>query len=319
MAPLYVLLGGTAALLVLGAVTGRSPVRHWPDALRRGLAAMFVVTGMSHFVGLREDLVAMVPPALPAAALMVTVTGVLELVGAAGLLWRRTAAWTAAGLAGLLVAMFPANVHAALSDVQLGGEPATALPLRAGMQVVYVAAAATVWATHRRAGAWVRTGAPRRHSSVGTVALPVAAGPAAGRRAPGVVLVSRLQLLRLRDVPGFLRASLLLRRAFRDAPGAMSLRLAASPSTGTFWTWSSWTDEGAMAGYTRSDAHREVMARYRERLQDSRFEALRPAGPTPLPRSWAEVRALVATPTRARASGHGERAKAGTGHDGHQA
>ncbi len=149
MVSLYVLLTSTAAFLVLGALIGRSPVHYWPTALRRGLAAMFVLTGVSHFVGLREDLIAMVPPALPAPALLVTVTGVLELAGAAALLWRRTAAWAAAGLGGLLVAMFPANVYAALSGVQIGGEPATALPLRTGMQVLYVAAVAAVWVTHR--------------------------------------------------------------------------------------------------------------------------------------------------------------------------
>jgi uncharacterized membrane protein len=146
---LYVLLASTAAFLVLGALTGHAPARYWPTALRRGLAAMFVLTGVSHFVGLREDLIAMVPPALPAPALLVTVTGVLELAGAAALLSRRTAAWAAAGLGALLLAMFPANVYAAVSGVQIGGEPATALPLRTGMQVLYVAAVAAVWVTHR--------------------------------------------------------------------------------------------------------------------------------------------------------------------------
>jgi uncharacterized membrane protein len=153
MAPLYVLLAATAALLVLGALTGRSPATSWPTALRLGLAAMFVVTGASHFVGLRADLIAIVPPALPAPGLLVTVTGVLELAGAAGLLWRRTAAWSAAGLAALLVALFPANVYAAMADVPLAGEPPTALPLRTLLQVVFVAAALAVWATSRRRGA----------------------------------------------------------------------------------------------------------------------------------------------------------------------
>ena len=165
MAPLFVLLGASAGFLVLDVVTGRSPTRRWPTAVRRGLAAMFVLTGVSHFVGLREDLIAMVPPALPAPDLLVTVTGVLELAGAAALLWRRTAAWSAAGLTALLVAMFPANVHAAVSGLQIGGEPATALPLRTGVQVVYLAAAATVWATHRGGGAAARAEAAAPTSS----------------------------------------------------------------------------------------------------------------------------------------------------------
>jgi uncharacterized membrane protein len=52
---------------------------------------MFVMTGVAHFVKMRAELVSMVPPGLPAPGLLVTVTGVLELAGAAGLLWARTA------------------------------------------------------------------------------------------------------------------------------------------------------------------------------------------------------------------------------------
>jgi uncharacterized membrane protein len=74
-----------------------------------GLAAMFVLTGVAHFVGKRAELVAMVPPFLPAPELLVTVTGVLELTGAVGLVWSRTAPWAAGGLSALLVAMFPAE------------------------------------------------------------------------------------------------------------------------------------------------------------------------------------------------------------------
>jgi hypothetical protein len=66
----------------------------------------------------------MVPPALPEPALLVTITGVLELAGAAGLLSRRTAPWAAAGLSALLVAMFPANVCAAVEGLTLCGDPA---------------------------------------------------------------------------------------------------------------------------------------------------------------------------------------------------
>jgi uncharacterized membrane protein len=91
----------------------------------------------------------MVPPALPYPALLVTVTGVLELLGAAGLLHRRTANRAAAGLAILLVAMFPANVYAAMSGLTLGGEPPTALLPRAAMQLLYLAAALVVARTQR--------------------------------------------------------------------------------------------------------------------------------------------------------------------------
>jgi len=149
MTPLVVLVVVTVALRAAGAA-GVTRLRSWPIALRGGLAAMFVVTGASHFVGLREDLINMVPPALPEPGLLVSITGVLELAGAAGLLWRRTAPWAAGGLAALLVAMFPANVYAALEGLTLNGAPAMPLIPRTVLQVVFLAATLTVLASYVR-------------------------------------------------------------------------------------------------------------------------------------------------------------------------
>lgn len=148
MAPLITLVGVTALLLTLGRL-GIPLLRPWPMALRGGLAAMFVVTGLAHFVGLRETLIAMVPPALPAPELLVTVTGVLELAGAAGLLWHRSAPWAAAGLTLLLVAMFPANVYAITEGAANG--LTESLPVRTTMQVLFVAATTAVVVHHLRA------------------------------------------------------------------------------------------------------------------------------------------------------------------------
>ncbi|MFD6949070.1 hypothetical protein A6A08_06845 [Nocardiopsis sp. TSRI0078] len=149
MAPLIALVGTTALLLALGAA-GVRPLRSWPTALRGGLAAMFTLTGVSHFVGMREELVSMVPPALPTPELLVTVTGILELAGAAGLLWARTSPWAAAGLGALLVAMFPANVYAITAQVSTG--LTDDLPVRTAMQAVFLAAVIAVLVHHLRAG-----------------------------------------------------------------------------------------------------------------------------------------------------------------------
>ena len=89
MEPLIVLLsvtGGSAAL----SAAGISRLRPWTVPVRYGLATMFAMTGVAHFVGMRDELVAMVPPSLPAPGVLVTITGVLELAGAAGLVYRRT-------------------------------------------------------------------------------------------------------------------------------------------------------------------------------------------------------------------------------------
>jgi uncharacterized membrane protein len=138
MAPLVTLLVGTVLARLLG-LLGLDALHGWLPALRVGLAMMFLLTGLAHFgLGRRADLVAMVPPSLPRPELLVTLTGVLELAGAAGLLLPATYRLAAAGLALLMLVMFPANVHAARHP---GGKPATPLPLRTALQVVFVAAA----------------------------------------------------------------------------------------------------------------------------------------------------------------------------------
>lgn len=134
MAPLVFLVVVSSALLLAR--------RHWSVALRGGLAAMFTATGCAHFVGMRDELIAMVPPSLPAPELLVTATGVLELAGAAALLWARTAPWAAAGLAVLLVVVFPANVHAARHG--LSPSFGDQLVPRTLLQVVFLAATTAV-------------------------------------------------------------------------------------------------------------------------------------------------------------------------------
>jgi uncharacterized membrane protein len=149
MVPLIVLTVVTLVLLAAGAA-GVRRLRPWPVAVRGGLTAMFILTGVSHFVGMRADLINMVPPALPEPALLVTLTGILELAGAAGLLWEKTAPWAAAGLSALLVGMFPANVYAATADLTVGGAPAEDLLPRTLMQLVFLAATLSVMAYYRR-------------------------------------------------------------------------------------------------------------------------------------------------------------------------
>jgi len=148
MAPLIVLAVMTVGARVVG-VLGVGYVATWPAALAVGLAAMFLLTASSHFTRPRRDgLIAIVPPRLPHPSVLVTVTGVLELIGAVGLLvpptvivWPRPAA--AVCLAVLMLIMFPANVYAA-GERRHPAAPTTPLPLRAALQVIFVAAAILV-------------------------------------------------------------------------------------------------------------------------------------------------------------------------------
>jgi uncharacterized membrane protein len=161
MAPLVALVAVTAILLAAG-TAGVATLRPWPVALRGGLAAMFVLTGAAHFVGMRAELVAMVPPGLPAPEFLVTLTGVLELAGAAGLLVRRTAPAAAACLSVLLVVMFPANVYAAQQGT------GTALLPRTLLQIVFLAATVAVTAHYVR-----RRGNARAEVPVARVRRPL--------------------------------------------------------------------------------------------------------------------------------------------------
>ncbi|WP_433370615.1 DoxX family protein [Actinoplanes sp. CA-142083] len=144
MAPLIALIAGTALARLVG-MAGIDALDGWWPALRVGLALMFVLTGLAHFgLGRRQDLIAMVPPRLPRPDLLVTLTGVLELAGALGLLIPATARLAAAGLALLMILMFPANVSAARRKVQLGGRPATPLAVRTPMQLLFIGAAVAI-------------------------------------------------------------------------------------------------------------------------------------------------------------------------------
>jgi uncharacterized membrane protein len=140
MAPLIVMLVGWTIARSLGLSGVWSRADSWSDALRVALAAMFMFTAVAHFHRrTRPDLIRMVPESLPAASFLVTATGVLELVGAVGLLVPRAAATAAYALAALLVAMFPANVHAARAGLILAGRRVTPLFWRLPLQLFWIA------------------------------------------------------------------------------------------------------------------------------------------------------------------------------------
>jgi uncharacterized membrane protein len=93
------------------------------DDKRRGrisVALLFVFTGLGHFVN-PEPMAAMLPPWVPARVPMIYATGLLEWAGAVGLLVPRYARAAGLCLLTFLVAVFPANVFAALNHVEMGG------------------------------------------------------------------------------------------------------------------------------------------------------------------------------------------------------
>ena len=137
MAPLIVLVAATLLARLVGQF-GARPLQDWTAATRVGLAVMFCFTAAAHFNSMRADLVRMVPPAIPNPELMVTFTGICEILGAIGLLVPRTRRAAAVALVVFLLAVLPANIHAALSEVTLRGAPVTPLIPRVALQALFI-------------------------------------------------------------------------------------------------------------------------------------------------------------------------------------
>ena len=141
MVPLIVMLVGWVAFRLAGAVGLLYAAGSCTGSLRVALALMFVVTGAAHFVPRgRIEMVRMVPPSLPRPDLLVTLTGILELLGAAGLLVPGLARASAWALIALLIAMFPANIRAARMHLTVAGRPAMSLALRLPLQLFWIGA-----------------------------------------------------------------------------------------------------------------------------------------------------------------------------------
>jgi uncharacterized membrane protein len=156
MAPLIVLVA-TALLARLAGRLGVVSLQHWAAATRVGLAVMLCITAAAHFNSMRADLVRMVPPAVPNPEFMVTFTGVCEVLGAIGLLMSRTRRLAALALILFLIAVLPANIHAARSALTLDGAPVTPLWPRVALQIVFIS---LVWWSGIRPDARSGTTAP---------------------------------------------------------------------------------------------------------------------------------------------------------------
>lgn len=129
-------------------------------ALRAGVAAMFLLTGIARFGGMWDELVAMVPPWLPAPEFWVLASGLVEIALALALGLRALVPWAALGLTLLLVAVFPANVFLALTAADLPWWQ-DLLP-RTIMQVIFLTATITLFLRTRRP---LGQRAPRRAES----------------------------------------------------------------------------------------------------------------------------------------------------------
>ena len=93
----------------------------------------FLIGGAAHFVATDLEM-RIVPPWVPWPRAAVLVSGVFELLGAAGLLWWPTRRTAGIGLFGLTIAVTPAHFYM-LQRPDLFGVPIWALWLRLPLQV----------------------------------------------------------------------------------------------------------------------------------------------------------------------------------------
>jgi uncharacterized membrane protein len=103
----------------------------------------FLIGGIAHFA--KTDLeMTIVPPYIPSPRAVVLVSGVFELLGAVGLLIRRTRRAAGVGLFLLTIAVTPAHIYM-LQHPELFGVPFWALVLRLPVQAALLCLIA--WST----------------------------------------------------------------------------------------------------------------------------------------------------------------------------
>lgn len=139
MVVFIVLLVSFSVLRLIGFL-GVVALDNWNLPLRLALCLMFMVAASAHWGRGRADLIRMVPAALPAPGVLVTITGLFEVAGDVGLLLPQTANAAAIYVAVLLIALFPANVRAARRGFTIRGRPAMSVAVRGAMQAVFTVA-----------------------------------------------------------------------------------------------------------------------------------------------------------------------------------
>ena len=92
--------------------------------IRIGIAAAFLLMGINHFLpGPARAMSAMIPPALKtrvSGKALVRFTGVCEIAGGIGILIPQTRFAAGIALVLFLIAVFPANAHAAANPERFG-------------------------------------------------------------------------------------------------------------------------------------------------------------------------------------------------------
>jgi uncharacterized membrane protein len=106
----------------------------------------FLIGGIAHFVATDTEM-RIVPPYIPRPRVIVMISGVCELLGAAGLMYSPTRSAAGVGLGALTIAVTPAHIYM-LQRPDLFDVPYWALVLRLPIQVALLLLIA--WSTQSR-------------------------------------------------------------------------------------------------------------------------------------------------------------------------
>lgn len=138
----------TLATRLVSRLLARRGLRHaapwdsWAAAVCAGMAVVFLSGAVTHFTEpQRSGFAAIVPPLGIDPLLIVTLSGIAEIVLAIGLLTPRLRAWACIASLIFLVAVFPANIIAA-SGVDNVAAPHTPLLPRTLLQLAFITAVA---------------------------------------------------------------------------------------------------------------------------------------------------------------------------------
>jgi uncharacterized membrane protein len=101
--------------------------------LRNILAAGFIFIGISHFI-MPDPFLKIMPEFIPFKKEFVYLSGFFEILGGAGLLFKKVRKIAGWGLIALLIAVFPANISMAFKNQTFGIIPQWALWLRLPLQ-----------------------------------------------------------------------------------------------------------------------------------------------------------------------------------------
>ena len=106
---------------------------------RFGLALVFAFTALGHFVK-TDAMTEMLPPSIQGRRALILASGILELLLAMLLLALPKSRFLGLSIIGFLIAIFPANVYAAVRRIPFGGHSAgpTYLLIRAPVQLLLI-------------------------------------------------------------------------------------------------------------------------------------------------------------------------------------